>query len=99
MFCAALWNFDVPPGAFRPAPKVVSSVVRLAMRPEPAVDVPDEKRFFAIVRAAFAQRRKTLENNLQAAGLPGLAAEAGIDPRRRAETLSLDEFAALARAS
>lgn len=88
--------FDVPPGAFRPAPKVVSSVVRLSMRERPAVAVPDESVFFSIVRGAFAHRRKTLENNLSAIGFAGLAAEAGIDPRRRAETLSLAEFAALA---
>jgi 16S rRNA (adenine1518-N6/adenine1519-N6)-dimethyltransferase len=96
MYCEAKRLFDVPPGAFRPAPKVTSAVVRLLMRAEPAVAVPDERRFFAIVRAAFAQRRKTLENNLAAIGQAGLAAAAGLDPRRRAETLSIEEFAALA---
>lgn len=95
-YCEAGRLFDVPPGAFRPVPKVVSSVVRLRMRPEPAVEIGDEKLYFRIVRSAFAQRRKTLENNLAAAGLSGLASRAGVDPRRRAETLSLSEFAALA---
>ena len=95
-YCEAKRLFDVPPGAFRPAPKVTSSVVRLAMRPEPAVAVPDEPLYLRIVRASFAQRRKTLENNLAAAGWPGLAERAGVDPRRRAETLDLEEFAALA---
>lgn len=99
MYCEARRLFDVPPGAFRPAPKVTSSVVRLRMRASPAVEVPDERRFFAIARAAFARRRKTLGNNLQAAGLAGLAEAAGVDPRRRAETLSIEEFARLARAS
>mgnify|MGYP000878041038 CR=1 FL=1 len=99
MYARAAKLFDVPPGAFRPAPKVTSSVVRLEMLERPAVDVPDEAAFFGIVRSAFAQRRKTLENNLAAAGRAGLAAAAGLDPRRRAETLTLTEFAALARAS
>lgn len=95
-YCEAKRLFDVPPGAFRPAPKVTSSVVRLAMRAEPAVTVSDERRYLEIVRVAFAQRRKTLANNLAAAGRRGLAEAAGIDPRRRAETLTLPEFAALA---
>jgi 16S rRNA (adenine1518-N6/adenine1519-N6)-dimethyltransferase len=99
MYCEPKRLFDVPPGAFRPAPKVRSSVVRLSIRPGPAVDVPDEELFFKIVRAAFAQRRKTLENSLKAAGFGGLPAAAGLDPRRRAETLGLAEFAALARAA
>jgi 16S rRNA (adenine1518-N6/adenine1519-N6)-dimethyltransferase len=96
-YCEARRLFDVPPGAFRPRPQVVSSVVRLVMRPRPAVDVADEAIYLRLVRASFAQRRKTLENNLAAAGWKGLAEAAGVDPRRRAETLSLDEFAALAR--
>ena len=63
-----------------------------------AEDVPDAAVFNRIVRAAFAQRRKTLGNCLVAGGFGGLAERAGIDPRRRAETLTLSEFAALARA-
>jgi 16S rRNA (adenine1518-N6/adenine1519-N6)-dimethyltransferase len=96
MYCEARRLFDVPAGAFRPVPNVQSSVVALRMRPGPAVAVDDEALFLRIVRASFAQRRKTLENNLAAAGWAGLAAAAGIDPRRRAETLSVAEFAALA---
>lgn len=99
MYTKARRLFDVPPGAFRPVPKVHSSVVRMEMLSAPAVDVGDEARFFRIVRAAFAQRRKTLENNLSAIGYAGVAAAAGIDPRRRAETLGLAEFAALADAA
>ena len=93
----------VPPGAFRPPPKVESAVLRLEPLPSPRVDLPDEQRFEAVVRAAFARRRKTLANAL-AAGL-GLsvgatreaATSAGVDPGRRAETLSIQEFAEVAR--
>lgn len=95
--------FDVPPSAFRPAPKVQSSVVRLVMRKRPPVEVSSEEDFFALVRAAFAQRRKTILNNLKAAMTtlsfacsPETGLErAAIDPKRRAETLTLDEFALL----
>jgi len=93
----------VPPGAFRPPPKVESAVLRLLPLPAPRVDLEDEQRFEAVVRAAFAQRRKTLANAL-AAGL-GLsvgatreaATSAGVDPGRRAETLNIQEFAEVAR--
>jgi len=93
----------VPPGAFRPPPKVESAVLRLVPLPSPRVDLPDEQRFEAVVRAAFARRRKTLANAL-ATGL-GLsvgatrdaATSAGVDPGRRAETLSIQEFAEVAR--
>jgi 16S rRNA (adenine1518-N6/adenine1519-N6)-dimethyltransferase len=96
--------FGVPPGAFRPPPQVDSAVVHLRVRSAPPVPIADARRFRAVVRAAFGQRRKNLANAL-AAGL-GLAAEraralvagAGIDPGRRAETLSLAEFARLADA-
>lgn len=92
---------SLPPGAFRPAPKVHSSVIRLRFRP-PAVALSDEAAFEAMVRSMFTQRRKTLSNALKpfassrgrdaAAGL----AAAGIDPSRRPETLQLDELARLA---
>jgi 16S rRNA (adenine1518-N6/adenine1519-N6)-dimethyltransferase len=93
----------VPPGAFRPPPKVESAVLTLWPLPAPRVNVGDEQGFHTLVRAAFAQRRKTLANAL-AAGL-GRPAEAlrpaiesaGIDPSRRAETLTIAEFAELAR--
>ncbi|HEX7127076.1 MAG TPA: rRNA adenine N-6-methyltransferase family protein, partial [Thermodesulfobacteriota bacterium] len=95
--------FYVAPAAFRPPPAVESSVLVLTPRPAPAVAVGDEARFRRVVRAAFAQRRKTLANALRAAGLgPASAqalsarlAEAGIDGRRRGETLGLLEFARL----
>ena len=91
----------VSPGAFRPPPKVESAVLRLTVLPRPRVTIADEEHFRTVVRAAFAQRRKTLANAL-AAGLALTAPRAreilaavGIDPQRRAETLDLAEFARL----
>ena len=94
--------FDVPPGCFVPQPKVTSSVIRLRRRGAPPADVPDEGFFFRVVRAAFAQRRKTLVNALSAGlALPKAAVEAtvcgvGLDPRVRGEELGISAFAALA---
>jgi 16S rRNA (adenine1518-N6/adenine1519-N6)-dimethyltransferase len=93
----------LPPGAFRPAPKVHSAVVRLTFRPPP-VAIGDERQFEAMVRSMFTQRRKTLANALAAfAGDRGHGAgdvlrAAGVDPSRRPETLTLDELARLAAA-
>lgn len=105
-YCIASKLFEVPPSAFTPAPKVQSAVIRLTVRERPAVQVADEARFFALVRAAFAQRRKTILNNLKAASralefsepLDSALEAASVAPQRRAETLSLAEFAALSRA-
>jgi 16S rRNA (adenine1518-N6/adenine1519-N6)-dimethyltransferase len=91
----------LPPGAFRPAPRVSSAVVRLRFRP-PEVKVPDEAVFTGMVRAMFTQRRKTVGNALRgfaaAAGLNPVWAlhEAGIETGRRPETLQLVELARLA---
>ena len=91
----------VPPGAFRPPPQVESAVVRLTPRVESRVPVALEARFRAVVRAAFGRRRKTLPNALnEGLGVPlGQAREAttraGVDPARRAETLTIEEFVAL----
>jgi 16S rRNA (adenine1518-N6/adenine1519-N6)-dimethyltransferase len=96
-------RLDLPPGAFRPPPKVHSSVIRLKFRP-PAIDVGDHAHFERIVRTMFQQRRKTLSNALRPA-LPAdadaaaILAATGIDPRRRPETLTLAEIAALVHAS
>ncbi len=95
--------FIVKAGSFLPAPKVDSAVLVCKRRSAPPVDVPDEKTFFKVVAAAFSVRRKMLNNSLKNMG--GLNGEqvkawldrAGIDGRRRAETLSLEEFAMLAR--
>jgi 16S rRNA (adenine1518-N6/adenine1519-N6)-dimethyltransferase len=93
----------VPPGAFRPPPKVDSAVLHLRALPALRVPVADEAHLTRVVQAAFARRRKTLANAL-AAGLAmtvedarRAVAEAGVDPGRRAETLAIGEFAALAR--
>lgn len=92
----------VPAGAFRPVPKVDSAILRLDVYPQPAVDIAAEP-FFAVVRAGFGQKRKQLLNSLSA-GLGRTKAEvvaalqrAGVDPMRRAETLSLAEWAVVCR--
>jgi 16S rRNA (adenine1518-N6/adenine1519-N6)-dimethyltransferase len=108
-FCEAASLFDVPPGAFRPIPKVWSTVARLRVR-EGAAAYVDEGLFLRVVGAGFAQKRKTIFNNLraapadlralaEAAGGPAAVLEAaGIDPQRRAEALTLAEWGALVRA-
>lgn len=93
----------VPPGAFYPAPKVHSAVLLFEALPQPRLALSDERFFRRVVKGAFSQRRKTLRNSLAAAGLgfadlDGMLEGIGIDPRRRAETLSLDEFGALTEA-
>jgi 16S rRNA (adenine1518-N6/adenine1519-N6)-dimethyltransferase len=94
----------VPAGAFTPPPEVESAVVRLEFREAPLADPGDGALFERIVKGAFAQRRKTLGNAFKAArlaepeALAAALAAAGIDPGRRAETLSVAEFAALSRA-
>ncbi|MDX1592638.1 MAG: 16S rRNA (adenine(1518)-N(6)/adenine(1519)-N(6))-dimethyltransferase RsmA [Gammaproteobacteria bacterium] len=87
---------QVPPRAFRPPPKVDSTVVRLVPHATPPVTVDDPERLRRLVSAAFAQRRKTLRNSLRDQLDAEAMIHAGIDPGRRAETLSLAEFAALA---
>lgn len=105
-YCDVKKLFEVPPSAFRPAPKVWSAVIRLDVRSRPLVEVDSEEGFLKLVSFAFSQRRKTISNNLKAASgalryrvavEEGLEAS-GIDPRRRAETLSVPEFGALYRA-
>ncbi len=104
----------VPPGAFRPPPKVDSAIIRLEAREKPRVDVGDEKLYFRIIQAGFAHRRKTLFNNLKSLNLyelndtkklfsnpealRNLLERADIDPDRRAETLDAYEFARITRA-
>lgn len=96
--------FDVSPGSFMPAPDVTSSVIRLDLRPAPAVQVQEEALLFRVIRAAFAQRRKTLLNALSAGlGMDKSTAAAyleaaGVAPGARAEQLRLEDFAAVANA-
>ncbi|SEU31555.1 16S rRNA (adenine(1518)-N(6)/adenine(1519)-N(6))-dimethyltransferase RsmA [Paenibacillus sp. NFR01] len=93
----------VPHTVFIPQPNVESAVIRLKVRENPPVQVMNEKFFFEVVQASFTQRRKTIANNLKARFFSGegrerleaLLAEAGIDPARRGETLSLQEYAKL----
>ena len=94
---------DVPPKAFMPAPAVTSAVIRCVLRDKPPVDVIDEKRFFRVVKAGFAQRRKTFSNTMKTTGLSkeqieAILAKANIDGQRRGETFSLQEFADVANA-
>lgn len=93
----------VPRTAFAPRPQVDSMVVMLKPRSQALIDVPNPNLFFRVVRGAFGQRRKTLLNALKGAGftaetLAGAFGSLGLDSNRRGETLSLEEFAALARA-
>ena len=95
-YCTVTPLFVVPPGAFRPAPKVDSAVVRLQPRPADSIGIRDHARFAAIVRAAFGQRRKTLRNALSGVLDAGAIAAAGLDPGARAEQLSVADFSRLA---
>ena len=106
MWCSVAPGLEVGPGQFFPRPAVASQVVRLVPRPAPAAGLgpSGEACLSRAVKAAFSQRRKTLANSL-AGGLRqprdqvlALLEAAGIEPTRRAETLSLSEFADLARA-
>ena len=109
-YCEAEKLFDVAPGAFRPAPKIWSTVVRLRVRSRIPVEVEDEALLWQLASAGFAQRRKTIFNNLRAAspalrsrieqsgGANAALATASIEPQRRAETLTLHEWARLANA-
>lgn len=94
---------DVPPKSFLPAPAVTSSVIRCVLRDKPPVDVIDEKLFFRVVKAGFAQRRKTFSNTMKTTGLTRdrieeLLAKANIDGQRRGETFTLQDFADVANA-
>lgn len=101
-YCTITHVANAPKEVFVPRPKVDSTVIRLDLREECPVDLVDEKIFFETVKGGFGQRRKTLLNSLT--GVRGLAKQdisqaleaAGIDPKRRAETLDLDEFADVA---
>ncbi|WP_438348319.1 16S rRNA (adenine(1518)-N(6)/adenine(1519)-N(6))-dimethyltransferase RsmA [Paenibacillus sp. FA6] len=93
----------VPNTVFIPQPNVDSAVIRLTVREQPPVDAHDEAHFFDVVRSSFTQRRKTISNNLKSRFAPpegreridALLVQAGIEPSRRGETLSLQEYATL----
>lgn len=93
--------FQVSRGSFMPAPNVDSTVIRLNILPQPPVEIDSEQTFFALIRASFGQRRKTLCNavsagmNIPKDALADLLAAADIPPQARAEQLSLEQFARL----
>ena len=97
--------FSIPPEAFRPRPQVISSLVTFELRHERAPDYGSEATFRALVKGLLAHRRKTIRNNIKHLRPTGVSPERigealeelDIDPSRRAETLSVDEFAALGR--
>ena len=99
-------QFEVPPECFLPAPKVTSAVITMELLDEPPVEVADERLMFALIKAAFAQRRKTLVNALFAVygdrygkeDLAALLAGLGLSADVRGERLSLEQFAQLANA-
>lgn len=96
----------VPPTVFIPQPNVDSAVIRLKLREKPPAYVEDEPLFFEVVHACFAQRRKTIANNLlsgifaktERPAMERILTECGIDPQRRGETLGISEYASLANA-
>lgn len=96
--------FNVSKNSYMPAPKVDSSVINLKIRSQPPVETGDEEFFFAVVKAAFGQRRKTAENSLSAGlGIPKAVisrslVKCGLSPTVRAEILTMEQFAALAQA-
>jgi 16S rRNA (adenine1518-N6/adenine1519-N6)-dimethyltransferase len=109
-YCETEKLFDVAPGAFRPPPKIWSSVMRLTFRPRIIADVADEELLWAVVSAGFAQKRKTILNNLRHAperlqevlkpngGASIVLCKAEVDLQRRAETLTVEEWARIVRA-
>jgi 16S rRNA (adenine1518-N6/adenine1519-N6)-dimethyltransferase len=95
-YCAVTPLFPVPPGAFRPAPKVDSAVVRLVPKPAEKVEVIDHRTFANVVRAAFGQRRKTLRNALGGVADGAQIEAAGLRPDARAEQVEVAGFVRLA---
>src|SRR5690606_34148513 len=97
-YCQAQPLFVVPPGAFRPAPKVDSAVVRLVPRDPATIHIADRDRFAHVVRAAFGQRRKTLRNALRDVCSPEQFEAAGVSADDRAEQVDVAGFVRLANA-
>lgn len=109
-YCETEKLFDVAPGAFRPPPKVWSSVMRLKFRPRINAEIADEELLWATVSAGFAQKRKTILNNLRHAsgrlqetlkrngGASIVLCKANVELQRRAETLTVEEWSRIVRA-
>lgn len=96
-YCATEHLFDVPPESFNPAPKVMSSIVRLMPYAQPPVIIDSIKSLNTVVTAAFSQRRKTLRNSLKKLILEANIIALDIDPTIRAECLSLEDFAKISQ--
>jgi len=109
-YCESEKLFDVAPGAFRPPPKVWSSVMRLKFRPRINAEITDESLLWEVVSAGFAQKRKTILNNLRSAagrlqellkrsgGASIVLCNANVELRRRAETLTVEEWEKIVQA-
>ena len=109
-YCETEKLFDVAPGAFRPQPKVWSSVIRVRFRPDLATEVKSEELLWLLVSAGFGQKRKTILNNLrnssgrlldvikQNGGASIVLCKAGVDLQRRAESLTVNEWGRILRA-
>ena len=97
-YCTVTPLFTVPPGAFRPPPKVDSAVVRLVPRDPATIGIDDPVRFTQVVRAAFGQRRKTLRNALKGVLEESDIVGAGVRPDARAEQIAVADFIRLANA-
>ncbi|MGY0558120.1 MULTISPECIES: 16S rRNA (adenine(1518)-N(6)/adenine(1519)-N(6))-dimethyltransferase RsmA [unclassified Lysobacter] len=95
-YCTVTPLFLVPPGAFRPAPKIESAVVRLVPHAAGSIDIQDRKLFAHVVRDAFGQRRKTLRNALSRLCDAAALESVGISPQARAEQIDVAEFIRLA---
>ncbi|MBQ5347312.1 MAG: 16S rRNA (adenine(1518)-N(6)/adenine(1519)-N(6))-dimethyltransferase RsmA [Ruminococcus sp.] len=95
--------FTVSSGSFMPAPKVDSAVIRLDVYKEPPIKLDDDKKFFTVVKAAFSQRRKTVLNSISSSlaleknVVNGILLDSGVDPRSRAEKLTMEDFAEISR--
>ncbi len=98
-YCRVDSLFIVPPGAFRPPPKVDSAVARLVPHDPATIGINDPARFAEVVRAAFGQRRKTLRNALNGVCTAEQFAAAGVRPEARAEQIEVAQFIALANAA
>jgi len=97
-YCDCQYLFDVAPASFTPPPRVDSAVIRMTPYPKPIVGIKDFQVFSEIVQAAFAQRRKTITNSLKSVVDNEIIKTCAIDARLRAENLSLQDYANLARA-
>lgn len=95
--------FSVSAGSFMPAPKVDSAVMKLSVYEKPLFELEDEKKFFTVVKAAFAQRRKTVLNSissslgLEKSAVNEILSESGVNPQARAEKLSMEDFAEISK--